>query len=604
MVREAAQYAGYDYTLDPQWTYNSPAEGELIRCCLARTLLSYDPGPSGHGLAIPRPDVADSLPQVSDDRLTWTFHLRSGLHYAPPFEALEVVAPDFIRAVLRGLTPPPPKVRAQLTKDYDPEAAKFTSAIGQLYLVDLIAGARDFVNGKTDSIAGLAAPDDHTLVVRVTRADADVAALFSTPTTAPIPPDPRRPNEPLGVAAGRDGYGIRMISTGPYMMEGADRIDFSSVPGPPASGYVPGKSITLVRNPSWDRATDPLRAAFVERLEIRLDLDSATAAAQVGPNGLDFVLDDNTPAGVVQQIQSGESRAGRLIPELTGFVYFIPMNLAVPPFDDPSVRRAVNWVVDRTALARMLGDPLTYAPFDRLMSDSVTGDLLADYDPFATAGGHGDLVKARAEMAKSPYDQNRDGRCDAAVCTRVILLTRATPVAYPKMAALLASELGQLGIVAKIEVEQQDSSHNAFYYRLSAPGSWGGIAIGPNWAPDYPSAGSNFLLQMYSTSAGTYLANFSLIGASPDKLRQNGYTVTSVPGIDREIDSCFSVPVGDQTRCWADLVQRVDQTITPWVPFAESQTVRTVSGHVVDFASDPSNQGYPALDWVAVNAGE
>jgi hypothetical protein len=54
---------------------------ELFRCCLLRTLMSYDgsDGPTG---TQPQPDLASGPPEVSVDGLTWTFHLRPDVHHA------------------------------------------------------------------------------------------------------------------------------------------------------------------------------------------------------------------------------------------------------------------------------------------------------------------------------------------------------------------------------------------------------------------------------------------------------------------------------------------------------------------------------------------
>src|SRR5439155_17731978 len=69
---------------DPQWAGEDPMSYELARCCLLRTLLSYNGEATSGGGTVLRPDVASALPTVSTDGLTWTFHLKHGLHYAPP----------------------------------------------------------------------------------------------------------------------------------------------------------------------------------------------------------------------------------------------------------------------------------------------------------------------------------------------------------------------------------------------------------------------------------------------------------------------------------------------------------------------------------------
>ena len=82
--------------LDPQGAYFTTS-WELFRCCLLRTLYSYNGRPTEEGGMELRPDLATGLPQVSADGLTWTFRLREGLRYAPPFDDTQIVALDVVR---------------------------------------------------------------------------------------------------------------------------------------------------------------------------------------------------------------------------------------------------------------------------------------------------------------------------------------------------------------------------------------------------------------------------------------------------------------------------------------------------------------------------
>ena len=58
----------------------------------------------------------------------------------------------------------------------------------------------------------------------------------------------------MGVAEGHDrNYGRFLVASGPYMFQGSETMDFSADPKDQteAPGYVPGRQIVLVRNPSW-----------------------------------------------------------------------------------------------------------------------------------------------------------------------------------------------------------------------------------------------------------------------------------------------------------------------------------------------------------------
>lgn len=72
--------------------------------CFGRFSL-YNGQPTQDGGAELRPDLASDLPSVSDDGLIWTFDLKDGIRYAPPFQHTEIVAGDFVRALRRAANP-------------------------------------------------------------------------------------------------------------------------------------------------------------------------------------------------------------------------------------------------------------------------------------------------------------------------------------------------------------------------------------------------------------------------------------------------------------------------------------------------------------------
>src|SRR3990172_2379639 len=159
---------------DPQKAYCS-INWEYTRIML-RTLLSYNGLAADEGGVDVKPDLAVDLPQVSEDGLTWTFEIKPGLHWGPPLEDVEITAQDFIRA---------------LEREADPEA----STDGYAFYYSPIVGFDDFGAGKADSIEGLSAPDDHTLVVNISEPLGDMIYRFTMAATAPIPPHPDNPHE-------------------------------------------------------------------------------------------------------------------------------------------------------------------------------------------------------------------------------------------------------------------------------------------------------------------------------------------------------------------------------------------------------------------------
>src|SRR5438105_4464240 len=254
--------------LDPAREYYTIG-WEFLHCCLTRTLLGFNllgPNEAGNTLM---PDLATALPTVSSDGLTYTFHIRQGVHYAPPLQNVTVQAQDFIRGLLR-------------------EAESATAASYPFYYT-AIQGFDDVTSGKAKSISGLSAPDPTTLEIKLSKAVGYFPYTLTLPAAAPIPASPSNASAPLGVAEGHpQSYGAFVASTGPYMFKGADQVDYSKPASKqkPPSGYVAGKSYVLVRNPSWDAATDPMRKAYVDEFDVSVggtvaDLQNKIAAGEL-----------------------------------------------------------------------------------------------------------------------------------------------------------------------------------------------------------------------------------------------------------------------------------------------------------------------------------
>src|ERR687897_1788594 len=122
---------------DPQKEYYGVAWA-FDRCCLLRTLLSYNGKTTAEGGADVQPDLASALPEQSADGLTWTFTLKPGIKYAPPLQDVTVTAQDFIRAMER-------------------EACGTCSTCGYSFYYSTIEGFDEFAGGEAGSSSRLKA---------------------------------------------------------------------------------------------------------------------------------------------------------------------------------------------------------------------------------------------------------------------------------------------------------------------------------------------------------------------------------------------------------------------------------------------------------------
>jgi peptide/nickel transport system substrate-binding protein len=565
--------------MDPQLDYSFRESPGLHRCCLLRTLLSYNGRSAAEGGERLQPDLAAGLPEVSADGLTWTFRLKAGLHYAPPLQAVEITARDFIRAFHRLLAP---ALASWLAFDF----------------LD-IEGATEYSAGTAASISGVEAPDDHTLVIRLTKPVGNLGARLAQSFAAPLPPDPSRPDAAFGIATGSDtGYGRFLVASGPYMFEGSEALDFS-VPATtrtPVAGLSPGR-ITLVRNPSWDAATDELRPAYADRIEITVvdSMDAAIAALDGGT--ADFLWasggqSPTVPADVFAAFRADPARGAAYL-DPTGMIRSVMMNVAVPPFDDLHVRKALNWAIDKQRLIDLVGGGVAQGVYGHIDSDMREGNLLADYDPYATPGGHGDLEKARAEMRLSSYDTDGDGRCDAVACQHIRATTREQ---FAAVAREVASQLRAIGMGLEVDV----LANETFFSTEERPTEKVPILIGLA----YGGGSAQSVLAMFDgrmtidVPPDTY--NGTMVGATPEQLERWGYEVTEVPNVDARVEACLPLVGAAQFQCWASLDQYLMENVVPWVPYAEVRFAYLGSPRVVSYSFDGFTNN-PALDRIAVS---
>lgn len=573
---EIAQVSDVDVAFDPQKSYYS-VTWSYYRCCLLRTLLSYNGKPTDEGGTELRPDIAVALPEASSDALTWTFTLKSGIRYSPPFEDVEVTAGDIIRA---------------LEREADPNA----NVGGYSFYYSNIVGFDEFGAGEADSIEGLEAPDDATLLVTLERPAGDTPFLFSLPASAPIPPDD--PSERLGAAEGHTkDYGRFLVSTGPYMFAGSENLDFSLPPKDqtPLSGAVVGRSYQLVRNPSWDPATDELRPAYADAINISIGGDENDLYNKVVAGEIDLVADGLVPPQILRQFSTDPTLQPYLHVYPADGIRYLEFNLATPPFDDVHVRKAVNFAIDKNGMRQLRGGEQAGALAGHIFPDALLDNLLADYDPYATPNGAGDVEAAQAEMAQSAYDSDGDGVCDDPVCDGVLAITdEADP--YPDQAALIQDNLEPLGITLDVKSFDRTTMYNT----CTDPETHMGICLAPGWLKDYLDA-VTFGPPLFG-SAAIYpsCCNRSLVGASPELLEKYDYDVTQVPNIDEEMDACSALPGGDERiQCWADIDRLLMEEIVPYVSYLFDNNIDITSQRIVNYSFDQDST-LAAWDQIAI----
>jgi peptide/nickel transport system substrate-binding protein len=571
-------------TLDPHLDAYSPYDTwELMRCCLTRALLSNNGRATADGGARIHPDIAEAMPDVSADGLTWTFNLKHGLRYAPPMQDVEITAKDFVRSFHRLMAPRFAEQSFARTIYFD------------------IVGAEAYLAGDAASISGLESPDENTLVIRLTKPAGDLAPRLAMPLVVPIPPSPTNPQAPFGAAEGHDeGYGRFLVASGPYMVEGAADLDFSvsAEERTPAAGLVPGQRLVLVPNPSWDRASDELRMAGPERIELEVIPTLDEAVQEVYEARADLMVNygafTQVPQDVVETVRADSGRGTIQINE-SDFIAGIMMNLAVPPFDDLQVRKAAALAVNKARIIEILGGPLTLRPAHHLVPDAVEDNLLLDYRPYPSSGDTGDLAAARDVMRQSRYDTDGDGICDDPACTDVPALARDFEP-FPAVAESVRDDLAGIGVMLDLDVVPLFPD---FFDIFADPTQHYAMYVPLGWNKDSLSPASFFVGQFYSSVALAGTGNGSLVGATPEQLRQWGYDVTQVPNVDAQIDACLPLTGAAQFECWASLDQHMMENVLPSISYGSGVGVVHASRRVVDYEWDQLI-GAPSFDRIVL----
>lgn len=335
--------AGGVDSLDPGFWYYQTDYKELGNTT-QRQLYGWKPSET-----TPTPDLATALPQVSDGGKTITVKIRPGIKYSPPLQTRTVKAADVKYALERCIKPEPV------------ENAYAGSYYGS------IVGASEYAGGKAKEVTGITAPDDATLVIKTTDPSGILAngSVLGMPCTSPVPKDYAAKYD----SGKKSTYGEHAVFTGPYMVENDGKGN--------VTGYKPGKKLTLVRNPSWDRKTD-FKPAHLDRIEVKGGFN-ATVAARRTLTGKALLSGDYAAPPVAVLKSALSSRKDQIsIQSSTGNRY-ISLNTKVKPLDDVNVRRALSAAIDRTALRQTRGGPTLGTVATHFISPGVAG--------FEEAGG-------------------------------------------------------------------------------------------------------------------------------------------------------------------------------------------------------------------------
>jgi peptide/nickel transport system substrate-binding protein len=553
--------------LDPTGEYSFTSES-ILSDLVVRTLVGYNhvAGPAGNKLV---PDLATALPRPTDGGKTYTFHLKPGVRFGPPL-GRPVTSKDVLYAMERLGTP----------KD-GPEYAFYYSPI---------VGFDAYAAGKAKTIAGISTPDDQTIMFHLNAPTGDFLYRMALPATAPIP-------EEVGKCFdGQPGkYGKDIVSTGPYMIQGADKVNARSCSTFKAmSGWDGVSHLTLVRNPDYDPKTDSpaVRQALPDRFEFTVDPNGTDIVNRVEAGQLDDEYAPSLPPDALEQYAKDPAKRHVLHLNSADGTYYITMNLTQPPFDDLHVRKAMNWIIDKQAMLQVSGGPLTGEIATHIVPDTLFDNELEGYDPYRTPGEHGSLARAKAAMLGSKYDLHHDGMCSASACHDVLLLTDAVTL-LQRLLPIVVADAAKIGITFHVSTIAGDGP------TLQTTSK--NIAISFSaWFKDYADA-LTFFTPLFDGRRIIPVGNvnLSLVGLKPQQATALGVTgtINGIPSVDAQLDRCAALAGVPRRHCYEALDRYLMTEVVPWVPFEWPKAQHIIGPDVTQWEFD---QAYPTTSYAHV----
>lgn len=300
------------------------------------------------------PDLAEGMPEVTNDGKTYTFKIRKGIMFS---NGQELTVKDVVASFQR------------IFKVSSPTAGGFYSVI--------VGADKCLADAATCTLDGGVVADEaaSTVTINLTRPDAEFLDKLALPHAVILPAD--SPTQDVGSAP--------LPGTGAYMI----------------SAYDPNKGMTMSRNPNfkvWSEEAQPDGYPDVIQYDFGLTDEAEVTAVQ---NGEADWMYDQPPTDRLGEIGTQYKDQVFLTP-LTAW-WYAPMNTNLAPFDNEKARQAVNFAIDRNALVNLFGGPVLASPVCQVLPPGFPGHV--DYCPYTKDPGDKwsapDLDKAKALVEES-----------------------------------------------------------------------------------------------------------------------------------------------------------------------------------------------------------
>jgi peptide/nickel transport system substrate-binding protein len=478
---KAVDAAFPDY-LDPALAYT--ADGWDSLWSAYTPLLTYEHASGANGSKVV-PGLAEALPTISADGLTYKLKLRSGVEYS---DGTTVKASDFKHTVERVL--------------------------------NLESGGASFYEG----IVGAKAYE------KAGKSSGDISGITTDDATGDITVKLVKADPQFTYKLAMDFVGLVPSST-PFQNE-------TKSPPPSAGAYMvnqvtPGQGWSLVRNPHF-KPLPNVPAAYADEIDVSVVKNQRAAATDLVANKIDFYYD---PAGpdTLQILRAGAK--GRYVQNASNSVYYEFLNTKIAPFNNLQARQAVNFAVNKTAIARLFGGLLS--PTCNFLPPGVIGYQKLNPCPYGDpVTSQGDLVKAKALVTQS------------GTAGQSVTVWGDDKDPSPQVTAYYADLLNKIGYKAKVKIVDA-----ADYFQTIGNATTKAQAGFADWFQDFPHAADFMFLVQSASIQPTNNQNFSNVAdpkldaliAAGNKVVDPTQAVSQYAAADKYIeDQAYGVTYGNR----------------------------------------------------------
>mgnify|MGYP004495841941 FL=1 len=400
-----------------------------------------------------QPGQAESY-EVSDDGLTWTFHMRDGLKWS---DGSDLTAADFEYSFKRLASPD--------------TAAPYAETV-----VGMIDGYQDAIgnpdeDGNTttdpdwDALNVHASEDGKTLTVQLSYPCSYFDKLASFVATSPV--------QQATVEANGDAWCTEpdtYVCNGPYMI----------------TEWTPSERIVLSKNPYYVGGWDSSKIVSDTITLLLLEDSSASYAAY---NSGEAQLVKDVPTDEIPSLTRAEDGGDFYLDEIMG-TYYISLNDQEEPFTDVRVRKALSLAIDRDYVANTIMQGI-YTPATALVGPGIVDengyfmDNANGGEPYISDDYEANLEEAKSLLAEAGYP---DGEGFPTITYSANDAGYHIPVAE-----YLQQAWGELGITMNIDKVEWSSfipMRRAGDYDISRNG----------WSMDYNDPSN--MLELFTTNNG------------------------------------------------------------------------------------------------------